>query len=69
MNGSKRQIACHIIASLGKQKGRHNVGAVYRQGSGLTTGGLLLKSMSCTIIKFIVDAPVDLLTGWQSSIK
>jgi len=34
----------HVIASLGKQKGRYNIGScfiIYRQGSGLTTGGFV----------------------------
>ena len=67
----EKAIVRRVITSLGKQKGRHNIGSSFidKAVSGLTTGGFVsgahglpLKSMSCTISS--LSMLVDLLTGW-----
>ena len=66
----EKAIVRHVIASLGKHKGRHNIGSCFIDKA-LTTGGfvseahgLLLKLISCTLSWLLTL--VDLLTGWGS---
>ena len=63
----EKAIVHHVIAILGRQKGRYNFGSFFI-GSGLKTGGFVsgghglpLKLISCTLSS--LSMLVDLLTG------